>query len=163
MKPLRKEIHYLDPLVVFAKVYQQPWSIFLDSANTKILFENTNRYSYIAFDPFDIILCEQSDPFPWLLQKLQNYSIERCEDLPPFQGGLAGFLSYDLCHFIEKIPHALDDIKFPILALGLYDVVISFDHWQKRAWIVSTGLPEKEEAKRMERAKERLNSFCDIL
>ena len=59
-------------------------------------------------------------------------------DLPPFQGGLAGLFGYGLCHTLERIPRPrIDEFRTPDLAVGVYDWVISFDHRQEQAWIVS--------------------------
>ena len=32
----------------------------------------------------------------------------------------------------------------PALAIGLYDVVVAFDHIEKRCWLISQGFPEFE-------------------
>ena len=39
-------------------------------------------------------------------------------------------------------------MRFPDLALGFHDVIISFDHHERRAWICSSGLPETLATKR---------------
>jgi para-aminobenzoate synthetase component 1 len=63
--------------------------------------------------------------------------------LPPFVGGAAGLLGYDLCHYIERLPRpAVDEFCAPDLALGFYDWVLAFDHEQGRGWLIATGLPE---------------------
>src|SRR5262249_10324220 len=49
-----------------------------------------------------------------------------------------------------------DDLCFPDLALGFFDVVVAFDHHERRAWILSSGLPEPTEAGRRARATARL-------
>jgi hypothetical protein len=40
--------------------------------------------------------------------------------------------------------------------LGFYDVIVAIDHIEKRAFISSCGWPEREESKRLARARERL-------
>ena len=45
-----------------------------------------------------------------------------------------------------------DDRDFPIWSC-FYDVVVAFDHRERRAWIVSSGLPETEPARRRARAR----------
>ena len=70
-------------------------------------------------------------------------------DLPPFQGGAAGLLSYDLGRSLESVPPpAVDEFRVPALAMGFYDVVVAFDHVAGRAWIISQGLPEIEPSRR---------------
>jgi para-aminobenzoate synthetase component 1 len=82
------------------------------------------------------------------------------EGLPPFQGGAAGLMSYELGRQFERVPPArFDEFGLPALAVGLYDVVVAFDHQQGRAWIISQGFPETEPAARARRARERLEEF----
>src|SRR5262249_38685130 len=42
------------------------------------------------------------------------------------------------------------------LAVGLYDWVLAYDHVAGRAWLISTGLPERDPARRQRRARQRL-------
>ncbi len=87
---------------------------------------------------------------------LSDYRIPTLPGLPPFQGGAAGLFSYELGRSLERLPRPLrDDLAFPDLSLGLYDVVVAFDRLDRRAWIMSTGLPEKAAAARRERASAR--------
>jgi para-aminobenzoate synthetase component 1 len=44
----------------------------------------------------------------------------------------------------------------PDMAIGFYDWALGFDHAEGRAWLVSTGLPEADPARRRERAAKRL-------
>ena len=83
--------------------------------------------------------------------------VTRLPDLPPFQGGAAGLLSYDLGRSFESVPPpAVDEFHVPAVAMGFYDVVVAFDHVAGRAWIISQGLPEIEPSRRRRRAVERL-------
>ena len=78
----------------------------------------------------------------------------------PFVGGGVGYLSYDLCHFIERLPTtAVDDLQLPECYLGFYDVVLAFDHLEGKTYIVSTGFPELTETERMARARYRLDEM----
>ncbi len=56
-------------------------------------------------------------------------------DLPPFQGGAAGFFGYDLARGLEKLP-ALPSSSSPDMAVGLYDQVAAFDHADNKAWLI---------------------------
>jgi para-aminobenzoate synthetase component I len=168
-----QEIEYCDPLTLFVTLNKGPWSLFFDSANYQTPFQSTNRYSYIATDPYKTFWLKNGfeknthnrvmDPFG-LLKEITAFKIQKIPNLPPFQGGLAGYFGYDLCHYLEKIPFpTTDDMDFPDLAIGIYDVVISFDHHLKKCWIVSTGLPESDVLKRNARAKQRLEDFQLLL
>jgi para-aminobenzoate synthetase component 1 len=75
-----------------------------------------------------------------------------------------GYLSYDLCHFIERLPKtAIDDLKLPECYVAFYDAIIAFDHLEGKAYIAATGFPEMEEASRMNRAKGRIDELGDIV
>lgn len=71
---------------------------------------------------------------------------------------------YDLCHHLERLPRpAFDDFAVPDLAVGFYDWVLSFDHHQERAWIVSTGWPETAPRRQRRRANDRLEQIKSLL
>ena len=94
-----------------------------------------------------------SDPLPALAGWLAAYRAESIPGLPPFQGGAAGLFGYDLCHHIERLPRPRhDEFRTPDIAVGFYDWVVAFDHAQGRAWIISTGFPERDPAQRSRRA-----------
>src|SRR5262249_10495155 len=99
------------------------------------------------------------DPWGRLAELLGRWSLQTLPGLPPWQGGVAGLFGYDLCHHLERLPRPrFDEFEVPDVAVGLYDWVISFDHAARRAWLVSTGLPETEPSQRRRRARERLLS-----
>lgn len=163
-RPLVKEIPYSEPIGIFALFSEDPGAIFLDSANK----ENENsQYSFIALDPFLTLSSKNGeikfgatsvygDPFLVLQNQLREFTLQTHPALPPFQGGVAGYFSYDLCQHLEKLSqHKIDDMQFPDMALGFYDLVIAFDHQRQAAWIFSSGYPERTTMTRQKRAEER--------
>jgi para-aminobenzoate synthetase component 1 len=163
------------------KLAHLPHLLFLDSASQ---LPELGRYSYVMADPFRWLqargrqVCawsaspvgsyvfqqHQDDPFSVLAQQLHPCTAERLPGLPPFQGGAAGLFGYDLCHHIERLPRPrFDDFAVPDLALGLYDWVIAFDHAERRAWLISTGLPENDPGRRQQRALRRLQNVRHVL
>ncbi len=153
-----------------------PFSFFLDSGMDP---PRLGRYSFMGFDPFlvmrsrgdDITLItdgaeerRKGNPFDILGELLEKYKIDT-RDLPvPFTGGAVGYFSYDLCHFIEKLPiKAVDDLNLPECYLGFYDAIAAFDHRENKTYIVSTGFPELEEEKRRRRAEARLNELRNLV
>lgn len=61
-----------------------------------------------------------------------------------------------MCHHLERLPRPrFDEFQVPELAVGFYDWVIGFDHLAGRAWLVSTGFPEKDPCRRERRARQR--------
>ncbi len=136
------------------RVADWPHLLFLDSAQGTPL----GRYSFVTADPFEWVLpTSGSDPFAVLEEQLGDFPQETLPNLPPFQGGAAGMLGYDLCHHLERLPQPrFDDFEVPRIAFGLYDWVAGFDHQLQRAWLISTGFPEKEPSRRGRRARRRL-------
>lgn len=162
--PIVEEINYCDPVSVFSALPKQG-ALFLDSART----DSNGRYSFIGVSPFRMMCCKngmitiddstlKANPFDELTKALAEFSLKTVPDLPPFQGGIAGMFGYELGSYLEKIPKsAQDDLAFPELMLGFYDLVIAWDHQHQRCWVFSSGFPEKEQANRAKRAKERLS------
>jgi para-aminobenzoate synthetase component I len=171
--PLAREIPWLDPLAAFAAVRDLPWPVFLDSARAD---PRLGRWSYVAADPFlrltskdgRITSGERSftgDPFAVLQRALAHYRLEHDPALPvPFQTGAMGYLGYELAHHLERLPHsAQDDLAFPDLMMGLYDVVLAFDLHARRAWLLASGFPETTPEANMHRRKARADLFATRL
>lgn len=140
-----------------------PRVCLLESA--KVLPE-LGRYSFLMADPFAISTCDRIDanPFAEAESLLQKYTAKTIEGLPPFQGGAAGVLSYELGGCFEKIPVAKhNEFPIPLLSLGFYDVVLAWDHAEEKAWLISHGWPESTEDARVQRATERLKQFQTLL
>jgi para-aminobenzoate synthetase component 1 len=136
-----------------------PHLLFLDSALPGGLL---GRYSFVTADPFAWVEAgpESRESVAELQGRLRRYCVEALPDLPPFQGGAAGLFGYDLCHQFERLPRpAIDDFQVPALAVGLYDWVVAFDHAARRAWVVSTGLPERSASY----ARQRLRAVRSLL
>ncbi len=150
-----------------------PNPLLLDSARTGLA---TGRYSFLTADPFHFEVLPQAeyvgqaivpplhDPLANLQKMMAANPATTVAGLPPFQGGAAGLLSYDLHHAWERIPQArCDEFELPALAVGLYDWVIAWDHEQSRAWIISQGFPETDVARRSERAASRMRIVREAL
>jgi para-aminobenzoate synthetase component 1 len=141
----------------------QPHSLLLDSA---LRDPRLGRYSFLTADPFEFftVPTDGTDGLRLLSEALQRWRATTRAGLPPFQGGAAGLLSYDLGRSLERIPHPRrDEFEIPALAVGLYDTVLAFDHLEHRAWLISQGFPETEPARRRVRAKKRIEQFQEWL
>ena len=151
------------PVEVFRSLAQLPHVVFFDSMTAG---DEHARYSFVAADPFHWIArpADGSDALAELELALQPFAPEPIAELPPFQGGAAGLLSYDLAASLERIPAAkVNDLPVPALAVGLYDVVVAFDHKTDQAWIVSQGFPELESSARRTRAQARLEQIASLI
>lgn len=147
----------------FRRLAALPHVLFLDSA---MQHATLGRYSFLAADPFDFLQlpADGSDGLSALASKMAPFAATTIPGLPPFQGGAAGLLSYDLGRSLERVPLAhWDEFQFPALAIGLYDLVLAFDHQQQQAWFISHGYPESSPEKQLERARARIAQFQSIL
>lgn len=169
IEPLVTEIAYETPLHLFARVKERKGAVFLESQMTSSEY---GRYSFIAVDPFVFITTHQGEthwngekkegnPFLLLKEALSQYALSVRPGYPPFQGGAAGFFSYEAIRYLESI--SLSESSFPDISLGLYDLVLGIDEFQKRAWIFSSGYPERDEVKRKKRAEERIAWLQSLL
>jgi len=139
------------PYEIFAPLSVLPYSLFFDSSDH---LHELGRYSFIAFHPFEIIeskngrvsvtnkdqqLAFDALALDTLKERLELYGLDKQNrsDLPPFQGGAAGFFGYDLVRGLEKIPQqAQDNENMPDMAIGLYDQVYAYDHHKKTGWFM---------------------------
>ena len=150
-----------------------PYRLFLDSATPAT---RLGRFSFVTADPVAIVQSKGArtevhslgnsvrngvrsvagDALAQIGALLGPYRRAPLEGLPPFQGGAAGYLAYDWGRVLERIPeNRHDDLGLPDAVFGIYDWVIGWDHRASRAWLISTGIPEVDEAARARRADER--------
>tara|TARA_B100001013_G_scaffold339399_1_gene261387 strand:- start:301 stop:1791 length:1491 start_codon:yes stop_codon:yes gene_type:complete len=169
-RPLAVELRACpDPWDAFLRISHLPNALFLDSNLPETY---TARYSFITAEPVEFITFRngwithstpsginklQAQPFEFIQKRLLNYQSNPIPELPPFQGGLAGVFSYDLCHNIEKLPRPLyDEFTLPEIAVGIYDWVISYDNLQQQAWIISHGIRDQTIPKNQKLAEENI-------
>ncbi len=68
---------------------------------------------------------------------LGAYRAPRLADLPPFHGGVVGYLGYDVVREIERLPDVpLDDQGLPDAVLSVTGHVTAFDHFRQRLYLV---------------------------
>lgn len=141
----------------FMRLCDKPHCVFFDSA---LRHETLGRYSFLAADPYELIQLPAGTEAKSALRRLESewadtQSASR-DDLPPFQGGAAGILSYELGRSYERLPSAQhNEFSIPAVCLGMYDVVIAFDHQLKKSWLISQGFPETDATKQRKRAEQR--------
>ncbi len=98
----------------------------------------------------------EGDPLQAVRSLLAPLAADPVPNLPPFQGGAAGYLAYDWSRSLERLPAPkYDDLALADVVLGVYDWVLAWDHTLSRAWLISTGMPETSKAARTNRAQQR--------
>lgn len=136
--PVSVQISNLDPaldvLCTLAAFEDAHFVLLFDSAARHR--ERDARYTILTADPVAVTRLDKAssgdDPFSVLRtwqMLLPALSDEQHASLPPFCGGIAGLLSYELGQAFEKIPSpAIDDFRTPALLAGLFDWAIVWDH-----------------------------------
>ncbi|MFM8746734.1 MAG: aminodeoxychorismate synthase component I [Aestuariivirga sp.] len=159
-EPHTREIVCLEPSALALRLRGQRQLTLLESVMRD---EHLGRYSFLACNPkatLDVtgtgvflngVACDE--PALAVINRLLAANRQRhVPGLPPFQGGLAGYLSYDLGRLLEpgaRIP-AFPPLC-PDMVLNHFDCVAAFDHMQERAWIIS------ETAERADQLEELLS------
>nr|WP_239587151.1 anthranilate synthase component I family protein [Bacillus ectoiniformans] len=77
------------------------------------------------------------EPLRALDQWMEQYQIPKQEELPDFQGGAIGYISYDYARYIEVLPElAADDLGLPLVYFLVYDEWAVFDHETNLLWVM---------------------------
>ncbi|MEY2740883.1 MAG: anthranilate synthase component [Actinomycetota bacterium] len=70
---------------------------------------------------------------------LATYRAPLHPDLPPLQGGLVGWLGYDVVREVERLgPPPPDDRGLPDAVMSLIGSLAAFDHWRQRCSLVES-------------------------
>jgi anthranilate synthase component 1 len=60
-------------------------------------------------------------------------------DLPPLQGGVMGFLGYDVVREVERLPDVPhDDRGMPDAVMSVIGSLAAFDHWRQRVYLIES-------------------------
>ncbi len=136
---LIEELHDApSPADACARLLDLPFPLLLESAARG---GSMGRYSYLTADPSQTWSTHPGDDSDALEQAaayLTAHRIDPIPGLPPFQGGVAGFLGYEFGRRLERLPAPRsDDLRLPDAWLGAYDWVIAWDHSEGRSWVIA--------------------------
>lgn len=171
----------IDAPGVFAGLAHLPRVVFLDSALADRSADppgasaapRLGRFSFVAADPIHSLsvpgdsadpAAELSRAFAAIRGLLADLTCTTIPGLPPFQGGLAGLLSYEcgLAALGLRAPSARST-PAPLVSLHAYDVVFAFDHDARRGWVISQGVPARGPQARRHRASDRLEAVLALV
>ena len=136
---LIEELHDApSPADACARLLDLPFPLLLESAARG---GSMGRYSYLTADPSQIWSTHPGDDSDALEQAAAYLAAHRADPvpgLPPFQGGVAGFLGYEFGRRLERLPAPrTDDLRLPDAWLGAYDWVVAWDHLEGRTWVLA--------------------------
>jgi anthranilate synthase component 1 len=143
------------------------------SADTSYVARDNQITKYVLGEIEESYSCEN------ILDELSlikdEYKVPKIPELPAFNGGLVGYLGYEIIEHIEsklkgKAPH--DELHIPDVNLLLAEEIAVFDNLAGKVWIIIHANPEDELAfakgqKRLEELTHRLRSgstgYAEIL
>ena len=144
----------------------------------------SSRFSILAWDPLLVVSIRGSeatlvpapvlghrvetrhvrDAFDFLRSLAPAEALQRASPGVPFAGGAIGYLGYGLRRAVERLPAAPPDpLGQPDAWFGLYDRAAVFDHRERRAVLVATGLGAGDERQREMRAVAGLGELHEAL
>jgi para-aminobenzoate synthetase component I len=133
----------MNPTEAAERFRDLPGLVLLESARPG----RNARWSFLTADPLLVLErpSDGADPFDEARSTLRRIAAglptldgdaPARGGLPPFLGGLAGYLSYDLGRRFERLPSlALDDQPLPLLRLAVHDWVVAWDRRTGTAWL----------------------------
>ena len=176
--PIRKEIFadFETPVSAYCKIRKGPSSFLLESVEQA---EIIGRYSFIGTDPRIVIssrggevtltengdvsirkLREGEDPLHILQEVMYRYRVVPDPDLPPFFGGLVGYVGYDTVAFFEDLNLSNEDrVSAPDCLFVLADSVVAFDRVRQTLQIVVNAMIEGDPQDAYSRAVEQIEDL----
>ena len=138
------ELAQLTPMDVAERFRDLPGLVLLESARPG----RNARWTYLTADPVAVLEtpAEGVDAFASARRLLARLcaTAPAEADAPPFLGGLAGFLGYDLGRRFERLPAiATSDQELPVMRLALHDWVLAWDRRDGRAWLCGRAVDER--------------------
>ena len=140
------------PVAAYLKLVGDDPGFLLESVENG---ERWSRYSFVGRNPLATLVLRDGQitttgdvPSGTVLDKgmlaameslLKIYKAPVMKDLPPLQGGLMGFLGYDIVREVEDLPNApRDDRKLPDATISVIGSLAAFDHWRQRVYLLES-------------------------
>jgi len=140
------------PVSVYLRIKDRPFSYLLESAEGG---KGWGRYSFIGYNPYLIALSrgremeiskgnekrtlkDIGNPLQVLRDTIKNIKPVTIKELAPFQGGLVGYINYDLVRKWEYLPGiSPEDTVMPESLFTVSKRLIIFDHLTHRIKVIS--------------------------
>jgi anthranilate synthase component 1 len=161
------------PVSAYLKIAKGSYSFLLESVEGG---ERLARYSFLGTEPAMILTTDNGNstnpsdtrrinPLLMVEKEFEKYQTVPIEGLPRFNGGMVGYLSYEVSRYFERLPSPTNDpVHLPESKLMLVDTLLIFDHLTHKIKVVShvrlDGDIEKsyhEATQKIDKLVERLN------
>ncbi|MFN8036594.1 MAG: anthranilate synthase component I [Acidimicrobiia bacterium] len=170
------------PVSAFVKLVGDGSGFLLESVEHG---ERWGRFSFIGRDPALTVIVRGSEvelvgdappgiptghgALAALEALLGAYRAPTLTELPPFHGGVVGYLGYDVVREVERLPNVpTDDLGMPDAVLSLTGHITAFDHFRQRLFLIENvflaeGADDRAADDAYERAAARLDALVDEL
>ncbi len=123
------------PISIYHKLCaDRPYSFLLESAEQD---SRMGRYSFIGFDPVDVLHSDGADSIEELKRRMDNIDIELSGSHKGFEAGYVGYFSYESVRHIEKIPvpEMDSDSGIPESVFFMPKILVVFDHFKHSIYL----------------------------
>src|SRR5262249_22932296 len=144
------------PLSIYAKLVGDGEGFLLESVEHA---ERWGRFSFLGRDPVRTLVVRGRE-VSWLGEPasdgiqthdgalaalealLARFRAPTLPELPPFHGGIVGWLGYDVVREVESLPDVPeDDQGHADAVLSLAGQVVAFDHFRQRLYLIENTYP----------------------
>lgn len=176
MIPIKKEIYadVITPITLLRRLAQKKQRYFLlESIEGG---ERWGRYSFLGFDPTLRVTCKAGKvtlesessrqistqkPLEVLRDILSDHCAPKLAEMPPFCGGLVGYLGYNMVTYAEPSLH-LQSGQEKDFDMMLFDKVIAYDHLRQKITVIVNIKTDQLEAN-LAKAEALLESMVQLI
>ena len=166
------------PVSAYLKIVGDGEGFLLESVEHA---ERWGRFSFIGRDPVVTLIARGNDvqvtgdipadvptdagALAAIEALLAHHRAPQLDELPPFHGGVVGYLGYDVVREVERLPDVpADPVGWPDAVMTLTGHVTAFDHFRQRLFLienvfVTPGMSDAELDAAHTRAAERLDAL----
>jgi anthranilate synthase component I len=168
LAPVYREINadLETPVSAYLKIAKGSYSFLLESVEGG---ERLARYSFLGTEPANIIKtgfhgANRVDPLLLIEREFRKYQPIQLECLPRFNGGMVGYLSYEVAQYYEKLPSPPNDpLALPESILMLANTLLIFDHLTHKIKVVSHVKLDEEIEKSYKEATGKISELVERL
>ncbi|MFE3826765.1 anthranilate synthase component I [Streptomyces sp. NPDC059092] len=114
---------------------------FVGVRSAATLTERDGRTHWLGTPPVGVPV--DGDPLAALRATVETLHTPRdlASGMPPFTGGMVGYLGYDIVRRLEKVgDHARDDLRIPELTMLLTSDLAVLDHWDGSVLLIANAI-----------------------
>ena len=112
---------------------------FVGVRSSATLTEKDGHTHWLGAPPVGVPV--DGDPLATLRVTIEALHTPHRDGMPPFTGGMVGYLGYDIVRRLEKIgPGERDDLRLPELTMLLTSDLAVMDHWEGTVWLIANAI-----------------------